>query len=138
MLDEAEAIDPLRTVSLETECLNGPVNSSILAAALVNKASYIVVGMKERGKEMRKYFGSTVTDLCKISRVPLIVVPADAVFAIPKTIALATNITDETDVHILKPLQKIAITFNSKLYMVRVIRSLWTRRLKEWRHQKDP
>lgn len=122
LLDEAETIDPQRRVLLETECLNGPVNSSILAAALVNKASYIVVGMKERGKEMRKYFRSTVTDLCKISRVPLIVVPADAVFAIPKTIALASDITDDTDVHILKTLQKITATFNSKLYVVRVIK----------------
>lgn len=122
LLYEAETIDPNRTVSLETECLNGPVNSSILAAALVNKASYIVVGMKERGKEIRKYFGSTVTDLCKISQVPLIVIPADAVFAIPKTIALASDITDDTDVHILKPLQKITATFNSKLYVVRVIK----------------
>jgi nucleotide-binding universal stress UspA family protein len=122
LLDEAETIDPQRRVFLETECLNGPVNCSILAAALENKASYIVIGMKERGKEMRKYFGSTVTDLCKISRVPLIVVPADAVFAVPKTIALASDITDDTDVHILKPLQKITAAFNSKLYVVRVIK----------------
>jgi nucleotide-binding universal stress UspA family protein len=122
LLDEAETLDPQRTVLLETKCLNGPVNSSILAAAFLSKASYIVVGMKEQGKEMRRYFGSTVTDLCKISRVPLIVVPADAVFAIPKTIALASDITDETDVHTVKPLQKIAATFNSKLYVVRVIK----------------
>jgi nucleotide-binding universal stress UspA family protein len=122
LLDEAETLDPQGTVSLETRCLNGPVNSSILAAAFSIKASYIVVGMKEQGKEMRKYFGSTVTDLCKISRVPLIVVPADAVFAVPKRIALASDITDNTDVHTLKPLQKIAATFNSKVYVVRVIK----------------
>lgn len=122
LLDEAEAIDPRRTVSLETECLNGPVNSSILAASLVNKASYIVMGMKERGKEMRKYFGTTVTDLCKRSPVPLIVVPADAVFAIPKTIAFASDITDDTDIHILNPLQAIAENFGAKLYVVRVIK----------------
>lgn len=122
LLNEAETIDPRRTISLETECLNGPVNNSILAAALVNNASCIIVGMKERGKEMRKYFGSTVTDLCKRSSVPLIVVPADAVFAIPKTIALASDITDDTDIHILNPLQTIAENFGAKLYVVRVIK----------------
>lgn len=122
LLDEADAIDSQRTVLLETECLNGPVNSSILAAAKENKASYIIVGMKERGKEIRKYFGSTVTDLCKISRVPLIVVPANAVFAPYKTIALASDITDDTDAHILKPLQKITAAFNARLYVVRVIK----------------
>lgn len=122
LLEEAEAIDPLRTVSLETECLQGPVDSSILAAASLNNASYIIVGMKERGKEMRKYLGSTVTDLCKISPVPLIVVPADAVFTPLKTIALASDITDDTDVHILEPLKHIAEKFVSQLFIVRVIK----------------
>lgn len=122
LLHESETIDPNRTVSLETECTNGPVTSSILAAAMANDASYIVIGMKKSGKEIRKYFGSTVTDLCKISRIPLIVVPADAVFAPPKTIALASDITDDTDVHILQPLQKVVSTFNAKLYVVRVIK----------------
>lgn len=122
LYEEAEAIDPRRTVALETYCTLGPVNSSILAAASRHKASYIVVGMKDRGKEIRKYFGSTVTDLCKRSSVPLIVVPADAVFSIPETIALASDITDDTDIHILAPLKKIAEKFRSNLYIVRVIK----------------
>ena len=122
LLDDAETIDPRRTVALATQTRQGPVNSSILAAALENKVSFIIVGMKERGKEVRKYFGSTVTHLCKSSPVPLIVVPADAEFSIPKTIALASDITDKTDIHILKPLKKIAENFNSKLFIVRVIK----------------
>jgi nucleotide-binding universal stress UspA family protein len=52
----------------------------------------------------------------------LIVVPAYAVFSVPKTIALASDITDETDIHVLKPLQKIVSAFNAKLYVVRVIK----------------
>ena len=122
LLDDAETIDPRRTVSLATQCRQGPVNISILEAAVENKVSFIIVGMKETGKEVRKYFGSTVTHLCKNSTLPLIVVPADAEFSIPKTIALASDITDKTDVHILNPLKKIAENFNSKLFIVRVIK----------------
>ncbi len=128
LLQEAETIDPQRTVSLETEFTNGPVNSSILAAALASKASYIVVGMKERGKEMRKYFGSTVTDLCKITRFPLIVVPADAVFAIPKNIALASDITDDTNVHILKPHKKLRPIHSGEDSLTLMLPFLWAKR----------
>ncbi|WP_018617452.1 universal stress protein [Segetibacter koreensis] len=123
LLDEAETIDPRRTIALETQSRQGPVSSSILSAALEYKASYIIVGMKERGKEIRKYFGSAVTDLCKHSQVPLIVVPADAVFSIPKTIALASDITDDTDIQILEPLKKIVEKFESRLFVVRVIKN---------------
>ena len=123
LLDEAEAIDPRRTVALQTQSRQGPVSASILAAAIENNVSYIIVGMKERGKEIRKYFGSAVTDLCKNSQVPLIVVPADAVFSIPKTIALASDITDDTDIQILEPLKKIVEKFESRLFVVRVIKN---------------
>jgi nucleotide-binding universal stress UspA family protein len=121
LLCEAETTDLNRTVLLETKCINGPINNSILAVALMNKASYIITGMKERGKEIRKLFGSTVTDLIKTSQTPLIVVPENAVFSIPKTIALASDVTDNTDVHIFNPLKKIAQSFNSKVCVVTVV-----------------
>ena len=119
---EAEAIDPRRTVALETQCVQGPVIPSILAAAEKNNVTQIVIGMKERGKEIRKYIGTTVIDLSKHSPVPLIVVPADAVFAIPKTIALASDITEETDISILEPLRKMGEKFKSSVHVVRVIK----------------
>jgi nucleotide-binding universal stress UspA family protein len=122
LFKEAASIDPRRTVALETFCVEGPVDSSILSAASKKNVSYIVVGMKERGKEIRKYIGSTVTGLSKMSGIPLIVVPADAPFSIPKTIALASDINDETDIHILEPLKKMSEFFQSNLYVVRVIK----------------
>lgn len=122
LLDEAEAVDPRRTVALETQSRQGAANSSILNAAVENNVSYIIVGMKERGKEIRKYFGSTVTHLYKTSPVPLIVVPAKAAFSIPERLALATDIDDETDIHILEPLKRISEKFESNVYLVRVIK----------------
>jgi hypothetical protein len=119
---EAETIDPRRTVALETQCAQGPVNSSILSAAAHNNASYIVIGMKESGKEIRKYVGTTVTSLSKKSSIPLIVVPADATYSTPTTIALASDITDETDIHTLAPLKTLTEKFKSSLFVVRVIK----------------
>lgn len=119
---QANAIDPLKTLQLETQSWQGPVNSSIIEAASENKASYIVVGMKDRGKEIRRYFGSTVTHLCKTSAIPLIVVPANAVFSEPQRIALASDITAGSDLHLIDPLKRIAENFDSHLFIVRVVK----------------
>lgn len=119
---EANAVDPLRSVQVETQSRQGTVNSSILDAALENKASYIVVGMKDRGKEIRKYFGTEVTRLCKTSTIPVIVVPADAAFSDPQNIALASDITSDADFHLIDPLKRIAENFDSRLFIVRVVK----------------
>jgi nucleotide-binding universal stress UspA family protein len=122
LLEEAEALDPLRTVALETECYNGPITDSILGVAEERNAAYIIVGMKGSGREMRKFFGSTVTYLCKKSFIPVIVVPEEAAFSIPKTIALASDINEDSDIHILKPFKKLALNFNSRVFIVKVIK----------------
>lgn len=119
---EAETIDPSCKVAYETQSSLGPVMDSILAVANENNVSFIIAGMKGHGKEIRKFFGSTVTFLSKQSSIPIIVVPEDAVFSIPKIIALASDINNETDCHILDPLKEIAKTYSSKLYVVRVIK----------------
>lgn len=54
--------------------------------------------------------------------VPLIVVPEDARFTPPKTIALASDIGDGTDVEIIDPLEEFGIKCNSTMYIVRVIK----------------
>lgn len=119
---EAETIDPHARVALETQSRQGPVIDSILTVAHENNASFIIVGMKKHGKEIRKYFGSTVTFLKKKSFIPIIVVPEEANFSIPKKIALASDINNDTNYHILHPLKKIAEMFSSKLYVVHVIK----------------
>lgn len=123
LADEAEALDPQRTVALETKCRRGSVADAILDVAQANNVSTIVIGMKGHGKEIRKYFGSTVTHLSKQSTIPLIVVPEEAVYMEPKTIAFASDITYDTDLHTLVPLKRIAKSFNAKLYIVRVIKN---------------
>jgi len=119
---EAETFDSHATVALETQCRQGPVGDAIMSVAAENKISYIVIGMKRTGKELRKYFGSTVTSLTKKSSIPLIVVPQEAGYSVPKTIAFASDFNDETNIHILEPLKKIAVIFNSAVSVVRVIK----------------
>lgn len=121
LLQEAETLDPRRTVALATESKEGQSTEAIIAAAAENNVSHIVVGMKERGKQVRKFFGSTVTDLCKKSGIPVIVVPAEAAFARPAAIALASDITSKEDAHILEPIKNLAEYFASKVFVVRVI-----------------
>lgn len=122
LANEAEAIDPQRTVALETQSRRSPVITSILSVARENNVSYIIVGMKQNGKEIRRLFGSTVTFLKNESPVPVIVVPENARFFIPETIALASNMSNEARCHILDPLKNIAEKFKSKLYVVHVIK----------------
>lgn len=55
LVTEAETFDPLGRVALETQCHQGHVTSSILSVAAENNASFIIVGMKGRGKEIRRF-----------------------------------------------------------------------------------
>jgi nucleotide-binding universal stress UspA family protein len=122
LLDEAEAMDPKRTVALETQSRQGVVTTCILDAIQENNISLVVIGMKDRGKEIRKYFGSTVTHLCKSTTIPVIVVPAGALFSVPKTLVLASDITGDDDLQVLNPLKTMAKKFASRLFVVRVIK----------------
>ncbi|MCW3109987.1 MAG: universal stress protein, partial [Segetibacter sp.] len=87
------------------------------------KAKWMVIGMKGGGGIMRKIFGSTAISLSRNPNFPLILVPPDARFTPPKTIALASDIGDETNIKILDPLEEFGIQFNSTMYVVRVIKN---------------
>ena len=122
LADEAERFDSHATVRLETHCLQGPVAEAILSVATQYDVSYIILGMKQSVKELRRFFGSTITLLTKKSSIPLIVVPEGVQFNDVKKIAFASDINSGDDVSILDPLKKIAVTFNSQVSIVRVIK----------------
>jgi len=124
LLVEAERYDASKTVALSTEVRFGDIVESIIQAATDSNASFIVTGMKQGAFELRKILGSTVTNLIKLSPVPVFVVPATFAFAAPKSIALACDLDEETDLSILNPMKKLAQAFKAQVYMVRVIKNI--------------
>lgn len=100
----------------------GPAAATILATAKEQGADLIISGMKHHGKTLRQFFGSTVTELAKHTKLPLLVVPEEVVYQPLTKIALASDIAPETDGHVLEALTRIGERFHSKVYVVRVIR----------------
>lgn len=99
----------------------GTAASTILQTAIEQGADLIISGMKHHGKALRQFFGSTVTELAKHTKLPLLVVPEEASYQPPHKIALASDIAPETE-HVLDALATIGERFHSKVYVVRVIR----------------
>lgn len=100
----------------------GQAWQAIIQAAKDYDADVIITGMKHHSRLFRQLFGSTVTDLAKYTKAPMIVVPESASYRTPAKIALASDIAPETDVHTLDTLTAIGERFRSKVYIVRVIR----------------
>src|SRR4051794_32243939 len=120
--EEVQGIKNAETVNVECRVEEGLPSETIKWVAKNIKATWIVAGMKGGGRAIRKIFGSTAISLTRRPNVPLIVVPEDARFTPPKTIALASDIGDDTDVRILDPLEEFGIKCNSTMYVVRVIK----------------
>jgi nucleotide-binding universal stress UspA family protein len=99
----------------------GEVAPVILNVAKEVGATWIVAGIKSLSHLELSVFGSTALELSRHSEIPLILVPEDAYFSELKSIALAHNINNDNDMHVLDPLKELGEQFNSKLYIVRVI-----------------
>ncbi len=123
LADEAALIMPGNKIVMERICEHGAAEIAINNIAKEKNADFIIIAMKGSGKNFRKVFGSTATALANSTNVPLIVVPEDAKFTSPKTIVFASDINIETDLHSLDELIKITQLFNSKLYLVKVIKN---------------
>lgn len=108
-------------VPVELRCEEGEAVKAILEEAARVKADLIITGVKEHGKGFRQLFGSTITGLIKQNNIPLLVIPEQASYKQPGRIALASDITLETDTHTLDALITIGQCFHSKVYIVRII-----------------
>jgi nucleotide-binding universal stress UspA family protein len=122
MRQEIELLTLKCPVTIETIIREGSPSETIHLEATKLHAKWIIAGMKGSGKTRRRFFGSTALSLSRGTHIPLIVIPEDARFTPPKTIALASDIGDGTEVEIIDPLEEFGIKFNSKMYIVRVIK----------------
>ena len=119
---EILAIDISNTLSIKTCYEESMPVDGILQAAKEEQAELIVVGMKSSNKALRKIIGSTVTSLARETTTPLVVVPEGAKYAQLLTIALASDLAPETDTQTIEALRQIGARFQSKLFIVRVIK----------------
>lgn len=108
-------------IPIDLICEEGLSSPTILQAAATHGADLIISGMKHHGKTFRRFFGSTVTSLARHTSIPMIVVPEEAHYQAPSTIALASDMAPDTDMHTLDALVSIGERFQSKVYIVRVI-----------------
>lgn len=117
--DEAETFKYINMPSIETMCDESDVDT-IIRVANDKKVDFIVIGMKGRGKNFKKIFGSTAISLAKRTNIPLIVVPEYAQFKNPQNIVFATDAYINSDKDVPEDLKAIIQLFKSKLYVVRV------------------
>ncbi|HTR31546.1 MAG TPA: universal stress protein [Puia sp.] len=118
---EADFLNSEEATPVEIMAKEGPIANAILEAAKEMNADLILAGIKGAGKATRRFFGSTVTSLAKKTTVPLIVVPEEASYKRPATIALANDISFHAGTHVLDILRTLVKRFHSTLYIVRVV-----------------
>ena len=128
MQEEAAALTADQIHPFETKCLQGVPADAIAAYADETGAELIIAGMKGAGKTIRRIFGSTAAALAKACNISVLVVPEGAAFTVPEQVVLATDFSGDMDVHVLDELKSIATTFNSRLYIVRVVKN----KAEEW------
>jgi nucleotide-binding universal stress UspA family protein len=121
LLDDADILDPNRT-TIEILCDEGLPADAIVNIANEKKVDFIITGMKGRGESLKKIFGSTSTALAKKTEIPLIVVPEKAKFKKLEIVVFA-NDSLAIDKGIPKYITEITRLFESKLYVVRVIKN---------------
>ena len=119
---EILASDLEDTISIQTRCDENMPVDGILKAAEEEQADLIVAGMKSSNKGLRKIIGSSATTLARKTIVPLVVVPEGLKYTQPLTIALASDLAPETDMQTIEMLRQIGSGFQSKLYIVRVVK----------------
>lgn len=105
----------------------GFASGAILEAAEEWDADLIVTGMKATGKKIRRVFGSTVTGLARKTKIPMMVVPENALYEHPGKIALAyeSDASLEADPAVLGALKEIAERFLSSLFLVHVSKNIY-------------
>jgi len=118
---EADFLSSENATPVEILAKEGSNAKAILEVAKEMNADLIVAGMKGSGKSTRRFFGSTVTSLARKTTIPIIVIPENAPYKSPKTIALANDISSQAGTHLLDTLNGLTEKFHSKLYIVRVI-----------------
>ncbi len=121
LVDESDAIVNGDGSQMDIICDEGAAHNVILTIAAEKGADLIILGMKGTGRNLKKVLGSTTTSLIKDSKIPIIVVPEEATFTIPKRIAYASDVFMDTIISAIDNINWLSDFFKSKLFVVRVV-----------------
>lgn len=119
--EEAVVLNSENAASVDISARQGPNANAILEVAREIQADLIIAGMKGSGRPTRRFFGSTVTSLAGKTTCPMLVIPEETRYKVPKTIAFANDLSSQAGTHLLDALDELIERFHSKLYIVRVI-----------------
>lgn len=86
----------------------------------VENASLIVMGMNGAGRVTRALMGSIAVSTVRKSKIPVLVIPAEASYKKPNKIVFACDYNPKVDIHTLDVLKHLTETFNSQLFIVNV------------------
>lgn len=109
-------------IYVETKCEPGYPAEAILAAAKQADADLIVAGMKEKGKGVRKLFGSTIFPVYRYSLVPVLVIPENISYKPIKKIALACDYVIKNNHEFLNPLIALTTMLHASLDVISVVK----------------
>ncbi len=83
-------------------------------------ADMIIMGMRKVGKLSEYILGSITTAILGKTTIPVLIVPENAKFKIPKKIAFACDYNPGTNYKTLESLNELITAFKSKLFVVNV------------------
>ena len=88
------------------------------------KPDLIIMGMRENGAISELLIGSIATDVIRQSLTPVMIVPFDAKFKPFKKMVFAADYSLETDTHLFDPIKKFTKLFNSKLFILNIVKQI--------------
>lgn len=97
------------------ETVNG-----IIAAAVGNKADFIIMGTRGAGLIKKIFLGSNTATVIENSKLPVMAIPEKAPYLPPNKIVFATNFRD-SDLKDIKQLSVIASVFGAEIIIVHIV-----------------
>lgn len=116
--DEAKRIQQLSGLELAWKSRIGLAADEIIREE--KEAALIVMGMHGAGKLTEVLIGSVATSTMRKANIPVLLIPEDARFSIPKKIVLACDFEPRTDMNSLKTLSSFSKIFASSIVVLNV------------------
>ena len=99
----------------------GIVHSEINRTVAEKGIDLLVMGMRGRATVVDRVFGSTATEMIKKAKCPLLLVPEDAEFQMPDSMAVAIDFNQPEDIRKLGLAKELAKHFNARIRVFSIL-----------------